>query len=60
MTKTTNHAMTLRIDSQLDDILAEACWEHRMTKAAWIRAAIRQSLGIQNPMPQRMRKEPTQ
>lgn len=54
-----NHALTLRIEPQLDEMLTETCWDHRTTKAAWIRAAIRQSLGIRNPIPQRIRKEQT-
>jgi hypothetical protein len=53
------HCLTLRIEPQLDEILTEACWAHRTTKAAWIRSAIRQSLGIHNPLPQRMRTETT-
>lgn len=57
MAKTKKHAMTLRLDPQLDQVLTEVCWDRRTTKAAWIRAALRQSLGIQNPMPQRMRTE---
>lgn len=59
MEKTRLHCLTLRIDPQLDEILTETCWDHRTTKAAWIRAALRQSLGIQNPIPQRMRTETT-
>jgi hypothetical protein len=59
MTDTKKHAMTLRIEPQLDDILTEACWAHKTTKAAWIRTAITRSLGIRNPLPQRMRKETT-
>jgi predicted transcriptional regulator len=59
MTKTKKQAMTLRLDPDLDDLLTEICWEHRTTKAAWIRAALRQSLGIQDSLPQRLRKETT-
>lgn len=57
MTKNRYHCLTLRIEPELDELLAEACWEHRTSKATWIRAAIRQSLGIHNPLPQRLRKE---
>lgn len=57
MEKTRFHCLTLRIDPQLDEILTETCWDHRTTKASWTRAALRQSLGIQNPMPQRLRKD---
>jgi predicted transcriptional regulator len=59
MMKTNKHAMTLRLDPDLDDLLTEVCWGQRTTKAAWIRAAIRQALGLQNQTPQRLRKEPT-
>jgi hypothetical protein len=38
------HCLTLRIDPQLDDLIADASYDRRTTKAAWIRAAIRQSL----------------
>jgi hypothetical protein len=54
-----SHTFTLRIAPQLDDMLTEACWDHRTTKAAWIRAAIRKSLGLDRPLPERMRKETT-
>lgn len=54
---THTHAMTIRIEEDVNDALTEQCWASRVSKAAWIRAAIRQSLGIQNPIPQRMRTE---
>ena len=38
------HAMTLRIDEQLDDHLTDASYDAGMSKAAWIRRAIHQSL----------------
>lgn len=41
------HCLTLRIQPQLDEALTEACWDHRTTKATWIRAAIRRSLGLE-------------
>ena len=52
------HCLTLRIEPELDEVLTEACWDHRTTKAAWIRAAIQQSLGIHNPA-QPIRSEKT-
>jgi len=60
MKKNNYHCLTLRIEPQLDEALTEACWEHRMTKAAYCRCALRQSLGLANPMPKRLRKENTQ
>lgn len=53
------HCLTLRIEPQLDNALTDACWARRTTKAAWIRTAIRNSLGLDQPLPQRMRKETT-
>jgi hypothetical protein len=59
MHRTIYHCLTLRVEPELDEALIEACWTHRTTKAAWIRAAIRKSLGLDHPLPQRMRKETT-
>jgi hypothetical protein len=59
MKKEANHCLTLRIEPQLDEVLTDACWTTRTTKAAWIRSALRRSLGIEDPMPRRMRKETT-
>jgi hypothetical protein len=39
------HAMTLRLDPQLDELLTNASYDAHLTKAAWIRCAILQSLG---------------
>jgi hypothetical protein len=36
--------LTLRLDETLDDGLTEAAYDQRVSKAAWIRSAIRQSL----------------
>jgi hypothetical protein len=38
------HCLTLRIDPELDELISDASYDHRLSKAAWIRAAIRQSL----------------
>jgi len=53
------HAMTIRLEESLNDALTEMCWEQRIPKSAFIRAAVKRSLGIQNEMPLRLRKEPT-
>jgi predicted HicB family RNase H-like nuclease len=36
------HAMTIRIEESLDAALTEQCWASRVSKARWIRAALRQ------------------
>ena len=47
MTKRTNTCcMTLRLDQQLDDLVTEAAYDYSTSKSSWIRAAVRQSLGI--------------
>ena len=47
--KTTyTRCLTLRLDPKIDELLTDACWSRRTSKAAWIRAAIRQSLGFEN------------
>lgn len=38
-------AMTLRLDPAIDDLLNEAAWRKHISKAAFIRGAIRQRLG---------------
>jgi hypothetical protein len=38
--------MTLRLPPQLDELVTEASYDHRMSKAAWIRMAIKGSLGV--------------
>jgi hypothetical protein len=38
------HCLTLRLDESLDDLLTEAAYDRRTSKASWIRMAIRQSL----------------
>lgn len=44
MRNTKPHCLTLRIDPEIDDLVCEASHERRISKSAWIRAAIRQSL----------------
>ena len=39
---------TLRLDGPLDDLLTEAAFEHRTSKSAYVRSAIRSRLGISN------------
>ncbi len=48
---------TLRLDEYTDDLLASVAYERRTSKVSIIRAAIRQSLGIQSPMPRRIHQE---
>jgi hypothetical protein len=48
---------TLRLDARLDDSVTEAAFDRHTTKAAWIRAAIRQSLGLHDERPGRMTKK---
>ena len=38
------HCLTLRIEPHIDDMITEASYDSRTSKAGWIRAAIRQSL----------------
>lgn len=38
--------MTLRLEPHLDDLVTEAAYDRRTSKAAWIRSAIRRSLGM--------------
>jgi predicted transcriptional regulator len=52
-----SRCQTLRLDERLDDYVTEAAFERRTTKAAWIRAAIRQSLGWHDERPGRIAKE---
>ena len=40
------HCLTLRLDHELDDLLTEAAYDYTMSKSSWIRASLRQSLGI--------------
>lgn len=40
-----SHAMTLRLDPRLDELLTDASYDARLTKAAFIRRAIHTSLG---------------
>jgi hypothetical protein len=44
MKRQKSFCMTLRLPPQLDELVSEACYESRMSKAEWIRAAINQSL----------------
>jgi predicted HicB family RNase H-like nuclease len=46
------HAMTLRLDPRLHDLVTDASYDARLSKAAYIRRAIHASLG------QRRRGEP--
>ena len=46
--KPKNHRMTLRLQPHLDELLTEVAYSRRTSKAALIRSAIRQSLGIAN------------
>jgi hypothetical protein len=50
------HCMTLRIEPSLDEALEEACCARRTTKAGLIRSLLRQSLGLAETLPHRMRK----
>ena len=45
MKRKQTHAMTLRLDPQLDELLTNASYDAHVTKAAWTRRAILQSLG---------------
>ena len=44
MNKRHDHSMTLRLDERLDQRLTDASYDAHMTKAAWIRQALHQSL----------------
>jgi predicted transcriptional regulator len=46
MNRKYTQSMTLRLEPQIDALLTEAAYDRRTTKAAWIRSAIRQGLGI--------------
>jgi hypothetical protein len=35
-----DHALTLRIDTHLDDVISEASYERRISKSEWIRVAL--------------------
>lgn len=41
------HAMTLRLDPTIDELLTEAAFDRRTSKAQWIRFAIRHRLGLE-------------
>ena len=41
------HCMTLRLEPQLEAMVTEAAYSHRITKSDWIRAAIRHRLASQ-------------
>jgi hypothetical protein len=45
------HAMTLRLDPRLDDLVTDASYDKRLSKAAWIRRAIHASLGQRTELP---------
>ena len=38
------HAMTLRLDPRLDNLVTDAAYDAHLSKAAWIRRAIERSL----------------
>lgn len=44
MNRTNKHFMTLRLPTDLNEQIAQASHDRRLTKSAWIRAAIRQTL----------------
>jgi hypothetical protein len=46
MTTKNSSCMTLRLSPQLDELVTEASYNHRMSKAAWIRMAIKRSLEV--------------
>jgi hypothetical protein len=51
------HCLTLRLEPQIDELIAAASWERRTSKASWIRAAIRQRLGMADARPGRLTKK---
>lgn len=53
MTIKNSHCLTLRIPPELDDLVIEASYDRRTSKAAWIRGAIRQRLGQDQRQDQR-------
>lgn len=52
---TFTHCLTLRLDQTTDELLTEAAYDRRTTKAAWIRAAIRRCLGTTERTTDRVR-----
>jgi len=44
MNRTYTRCLTLRIEPSVDDLLTEAAYDRHLTKADWIRTAIRRSL----------------
>jgi hypothetical protein len=44
MTTPRTHALTLRIDEELDDCVTAASYDAQLSKTDWIRRAIHQSL----------------
>ena len=44
MNQTYTHVMTLRLTTEIDELIAEAAYDRRITKSDWIRFSIRQSL----------------
>jgi hypothetical protein len=44
MIRTYTRCLTLRIEPSVDDLLTEAAYDRRLTKADWIRSAIRRGL----------------
>ena len=39
------HAMTLRLAPHMDKLLTDAAYDERLSKAAWVRIAIRRVMG---------------
>ena len=44
MNQTYTHVMTLRLTNEIDELIAEAAYDRRMTKSDWIRFSIRRTL----------------
>jgi hypothetical protein len=51
-------ALTLRLDPQMDELVTEAAYNRRSSKATWIRAAIRHSLANELTGKSRQRETP--
>jgi len=51
MDRTNTHCLTLRIEPELDELVTEAAFDDRTSKASWIRMAIRQRLRLDSVNP---------
>lgn len=49
-------AMTLRLDLPINELLNEAAWQRKLSKAAYVRGAIRQRLGLDHQSAQKQEK----